>query len=140
MVPEGRDPLGWAREHLRASPGAVVADRSSGRRWRIPTLVPARSASGACIYLDEGDRCSIHEDAPFGCAFFDHTEERQGLSLEGLRAVDAAQRDPESLYHRLWHALHAAGLTVPPPEEGRARMERAKGQEVPWWKRKKKRG
>jgi hypothetical protein len=68
MVPEGHDPLEWAREHLRASPGAVVADRAGGRRWRIPTLVPARAASGACIFLDEHDCCSIHVDAPFGCA------------------------------------------------------------------------
>lgn len=139
MIPAGVDPLEWARQHLRASPWAVVVERASGHRWRIPTLVPARAAGGACVYLDERDRCHIHADAPFGCAFFDHTEERGALSLEGLRTVDAAQRDPQSLYHRLWHALHDAGLTAPSPEEGRARMSRSSSRSVPWWKRTKKR-
>lgn len=138
MIPAGADPLAWAREHLRASPGALVGNRATGHRWRIPTLVPARAESGACIFLDEQDSCRIHADAPFGCAFFDHAAERPGLSAAGLRAVDEAQHDLESLYHRLWHALHEEGLVSPPPEEGRARLSQSSSQATPWWKRKKK--
>jgi hypothetical protein len=139
MVPAGVDPLEWAKDHLRASPGAIVGDMSSGRRWRIPTLVPARAEGGACIYLDGHDRCGIHAQAPFGCAFFDHQSGGAAFSLQGLREVAAAMADPGSLYHRIWHALHAAGLTAPAPEEGRERMRQSATRQAPWWKRRKKR-
>lgn len=138
MVPAGADPVEWAMERLRASPGAVVADTSSGRRWRIPTLVPARAENGACVYLDEHDRCRIHADAPFGCAFFDHRSRGEALSLQGLRAVAAAMNDPGSLYHRVWQALYAAGLMAPAPEAGRERRRRAGLREPALRKRRKK--
>jgi hypothetical protein len=140
MIPADADPLEWARSNLRASPGAVVASQATGRTWRIATLVPARGQGGACINLDGSGRCRVHDVAPFGCAFFDHTQGRQALSLEGLRAVDEAQRNPQSLYHRLWSALRAAGLVAPPPEELRERMEQARAAKVRWWQRRPRKG
>lgn len=55
---------------LVASAGATVA--KDGKTFRIPTITPARDhATGWCVFLTPEKRCSIHELAPFGCAFFD---------------------------------------------------------------------
>src|SRR5947209_5313490 len=59
----------WAKEHLLASPGALVM--SDARTFRIQTLVPARRSDGACVFLTADGRCAIHSVSPFGCAFFD---------------------------------------------------------------------
>jgi hypothetical protein len=123
------DPLTWAETHLLASPGALVS--KDGKRFRIPTLVPAVTAEGRCINLDPQERCVIHADAPFGCAFFDHGgPEQQRLAHAGLVAVyevwetrDAADYRPaEKLYRRIWLHLANAGLTQYPPELLRRRM------------------
>ena len=138
IMPPRVDPFTWATENLRASPGATVGDLETARVWRIPTLVPARSEKGKCIYLDE-NRCRIHAVAPFGCAFFDHRSSGRALSLRGLRAVDQAHREPESLYHRLWVFLHNAGLIAPGPEESRRQLRRYLEAQQPWWKRRSRR-
>jgi Fe-S-cluster containining protein len=84
----GEDLLSWARKHLLASPGALVVRR--GKAFRIPTLVPARQADGACIFLTSEGRCGVHAVAPFGCSFFDtHMSDQEAnlRSSTGLRAV-----------------------------------------------------
>jgi len=112
----GEGLVAWAGRHLLASPGAVVVRR--GRVFRIPTLVPARRADGACTFLTADGRCAIHAVAPFGCAFFDahmgHAEADR-RSLHGLRAVvDAWAADGP--YARVWEALADAGRGAPAPE------------------------
>src|SRR6266446_1724770 len=69
MIPIGVDPLTWAEMNLLASPGALVMKNL--QFFRIPTLVPSTKADGSCINLTPEGLCSIHETAPFGCAFFD---------------------------------------------------------------------
>ena len=53
-----------------ASPGAVVANSRTGRRWRVPTITP-RLRAGRCVFLGSDDRCAVHPVAPFGCAYVD---------------------------------------------------------------------
>lgn len=61
-----------ARRYLVASPGALVKDTATGRRFLIGTIVPRRKAySGECVFLTVDGRCRVHEVAPFGCAYFD---------------------------------------------------------------------
>lgn len=115
----------FAAEFLVASPGALVM--SAGVRFRIRTLVPARRADGACTFLDERDRCRIHEWSPYGCAFFDDhqtKEEADAKSAEGLRDVQRAWLAGD-VYAYVWRALHVLGRTSPPVEELRAKMKRA---------------
>lgn len=115
----------FAAEFLVASPGALVM--SAGVRFRIRTLVPVRRSDGACTFLDERDRCRIHEWSPFGCAFFDDhqtKEEADTRSAEGLRDVQRAWLAGD-VYAYVWRALHVLGRTSPPVEELRAKMKRA---------------
>ena len=51
-----------------ASPGALV--KTATRTVRVGSIVP-RYRRGRCVFLDDKDRCRIHEVAPFGCAYFD---------------------------------------------------------------------
>ncbi len=58
---------------LGASRGGVYGTRARNgevRLVRVPTITP-RHKGGRCVFLDARDRCSIHEVAPFGCAYFD---------------------------------------------------------------------
>jgi Fe-S-cluster containining protein len=115
----------FARKELLASPGARVM--KGGRVLAIRTLVPARKPDGSCIYLDDYDRCSIHQVSPFGCAFFDAHQSRiisDGRSSEGLDAVmkDAQQN---GIYTRIWGMLDRIGKRAPSPIEGRRKMQEA---------------
>lgn len=126
MIPEGADPLAWAQDNLLASPGALVM--KDFQAFRIPTLVPAVKPDGSCIHLQGGKRngrCDIHENAPFGCAFFDCRPERGSLGHQGLMAVYEELSKPTSLYIKLWGHLWALGRRQAAPEVLRARMARA---------------
>lgn len=65
--------LGASDEEMRrlfwASPGCLVKT-GLGETLRVGTITP-RYTKGRCVFLDENDRCKIHEVAPFGCAYFD---------------------------------------------------------------------
>jgi hypothetical protein len=116
------DPLTWAEENLLASPGAIVS--KDGELFRIPTLVPAVKPDGECINLTSKGLCKIHENAPFGCAFFDCGPERNQLSHSGLTAVMQAhgETDPPSLYSRIWVHLYCFGHRQLAPEVLRSRL------------------
>jgi hypothetical protein len=136
MIPPGVDPEAWAREHLRASPGAkILRWHPDGRQQliQVGTLVPAHVPTGlACHWLKDG-RCTIHAVAPFGCAFFDcqQTQEHgDALSSRGINAIMESHRDG-SLYSRLWTILWDAELRAPAAEEKRAAMAAA-------WRRRRK--
>lgn len=60
-----------AQTYLRKSPGALVADVATGRKFYIGSIVPAPDDSGRCVFLDTQDRCLIHPVSPFGCSMFD---------------------------------------------------------------------
>lgn len=122
MIPDGTDPLAWAAEHLRASPGALVM--KDGEAFRIPTLVPAPTEDGSCHNLTAERLCSIHEVAPFGCAFFSCGPEVPGLAAMGINAVAIAHRE-NALYSRIWVHLYERGLRQQKAEVLRARMREA---------------
>jgi len=106
----------WAKQHLLASPGAVVS--TAGKVFRIPTLVPARSPDGACIFLTGDNRCAIHSVAPFGCAFFDAhmpKSEADRRSCQGLQATYRAWVNGDE-YGQVWLLLNRAHLHAPAPE------------------------
>ncbi len=124
----GEDLFTWASQHLLASPGAKVMQE--GRIFRIRTLVPARQATGACIFLTDENRCAIHAIAPYGCAFFDDHmagSEADRRSSRGLEAVLEAWAGG-GLYAQVWIALDHAGLHAPSPETCRQQMRQAGGQ------------
>lgn len=80
--------VGPIDRYLRASPGAVVL--KNGNIERVPTIVPARTADGRCVFLSLEDRCRVHENAPFGCAYFDmHMDAGEGhaRSVWGLMKI-----------------------------------------------------
>jgi len=114
----------WAEKNLLASPGALVRNTAERRNFRIPTLVPAVKADGSCIHLTAENLCSIHENAPFGCAFFDcrptGPRDRE-LASKGIREVQTHQQ-PGFLYGMLWRHLWAMGKRQKAPEELRPEM------------------
>lgn len=122
----------WALDNLLASPGALVF--KNGVPFRVPTLVPARGEDGhSCKFLAVntwaagGKSCQIHEDAPFGCAFFySHLPEDyvQRLSGKGLESVILDWR-ANGPYAKLWTFLNRAGRVAPSPAENRERLREA---------------
>jgi len=124
LIPAGVDPLQWAEVNLLASPGALVADTSTGTMFQIPTLVPAVKPDGSCIHLDAEGRCGIHAVAPFGCSHFDCGPERGNLSHKGIRAVLDAHNAGD-LYTWLWEHLWNHGRRQKGPGELRAAMQAA---------------
>ena len=120
IIPGDRDIYEFARENLRASPGAIV--KRGSEIFRIGTLVPATKPDGSCIHLTAAGDCAIHAIAPFGCAFFDCGPERPGLSHKALEAV-MLDHEVHGLYARIWQHLRQRGLTAPGPEVLRARMK-----------------
>lgn len=122
----------FAVNHLLASPGATVLD-GAGQVRHIATLVPARRSDGACRFLDAQERCSIHDVSPFGCAFFDVHQSKEGSDQRsgyGLAEIDGAWHAGH-LYAQLWLLLSQLGLTAPSPLAARARMNAAlKAQET----------
>lgn len=81
LCPPGEDLMTWAKEHLWASQGFIVFDTKTGDFVQIPSLVPAKQASGHYHWLQPDGRCAVHDDSPFGCAFLDqHMKDRRPRS------------------------------------------------------------
>lgn len=118
----------FAIQNLLASPGATVMQ--AGRVFQIPTLVPRRKADGSCLFLDENNRCRIHEVSPFGCAFFDahqsdlEANRRSGRGIQEI-ARHWAVRPFSHAYTLIWRMLEAANLRALPAHIARARMMEA---------------
>lgn len=78
-------------ENFVASPGAVIGNRATGKTQRVPTITPARKPDGSCAFLDDAGRCTIHEVAPFGCAYYDDhnitTQEANRRTLWALKLI-----------------------------------------------------
>jgi len=119
------NPVEFALDNLLASPGAIVMDH--GQIRIIRTLTPIRRPDGACLFLDEEDRCRIHSVSPYGCSHFDahQTKEEADLrSSAGHYQVDLAWKN-DHLYKRLWLLLNTLGRVAPSRVESRARMRAA---------------
>jgi hypothetical protein len=116
------NPVEFALDNLLASPGAIVVDH--GQIRQIRTLAPARRQDGACLFLDEEDRCRIHSVSPYGCSHFDAHQTNEEADLRsgaGHYHVDLAWKN-DHLYARLWLLLNTLGRVAPSPVEARARM------------------
>jgi len=119
LIPPGRDPFEWAREHLRVRVRRAGRPAAGGRtKATAPpiaeALLPATADDGACQWY-RGERCTVHADSPFGCAFFDqHQSDRQARNRaeKGFLAILRALEDRDSLYRRLCDYLVAEGLTM----------------------------
>lgn len=96
-----------AKRHFWASPGCVMKNLATGETARVGTITP-RYERGRCVFLNADDRCSIHEVAPFGCAFFDtHMSAERAME----RSVWLAQQqqscaDYKQLRNELPYARH----------------------------------
>lgn len=101
-----------ARDIFVASPGATAV-RITSRGFdkvQIGTIVPKRQENGSCVFLDENERCSIHEVAPFGCAFFDS---HMGAEEGQMRAKWAVAQQQDRDYQSLRSTLDPAILWTP---------------------------
>jgi hypothetical protein len=123
LIPPGTDALEWAESNLLASPGALV--KSGNRTFRIPTLVPATKPDGSCIHYTNDGKCDIHENSPFGCAFFDCNSGADSylLSAQGLGKVLGAHLQISSIYAQIWAHLMKIGKQQRRPDALRRRMD-----------------
>ena len=124
----GDDSGEFVLSHFVVSDGALVRKEFATKvvEFRVPTIVPVQKPDGSCIFLDDEDKCSIHEVAPFGCAYHD-------------THMSAAEADPRSQfcvatqidahkngtpYSQWCNMMASLGLVAPPMPERRAAMER----------------
>jgi hypothetical protein len=125
LCPDGD--LDWVKTHLRASPGIHVVNYETGETIRLGTLVPARVAdSGACHWF-VSDKCQVHADAPFGCAFFDEHMSNVETVRRGQPGVQEVMDDwlTDGPYSTLWRELHHLELTAPDSAPFREQYGRA---------------
>ncbi len=103
LGPPGDEVFAWAERHLRA-----VDDTP------YPKLVPARQANGHCHWYQDG-RCTVHAQAPYGCAFFDAHMPTAEVNRRSQASVQAAIGDAsiDGLHARVWRHLRDKGLTRP---------------------------
>jgi hypothetical protein len=109
----------YARSHWLASAGAIV--QIDDTITRIPTIVPARQANGACKFLTANNLCGIHTSAPFGCAYNDtHMPYRDGLARSRW-AISEVYNDriTSGIYTLVWEYLACRRLFALPPEVAR---------------------
>jgi hypothetical protein len=101
LCPDNEDPFSWAEQHLRA-----LTDKE------FPTLVPARLPNCHCHWLYEG-QCVVHENAPYGCAFFDTHMAPEEVERRSAATIQARKDDEatKGLYYRVWVHLCKKGLT-----------------------------
>jgi hypothetical protein len=102
LCPVGEDAFAWAEQHLRA-----IIDKG------YPTLVPCRQPNGSCHWLFDG-MCAVHENAPYGCAFFDTHMPPDEVCRRSEATVQARKEDAtkKGLYYRVWQHLCRKGLTT----------------------------
>ena len=125
----GDDSGEFVLEHFRVSDGAKVLKQVQGQLYQIsvPTIVPAQKEDGSCIFLDEDDNCSIHEVAPFGCAYHDtHMSHEDAEPRSNFCVSTQIQSHQNGTPYSQWCALLAQlGLEAPPLVERRENMEQA---------------
>lgn len=116
-----------ASKFFEASEGAVVVVQ--GAVHRIPTIVPRlMDAPQGCVFRhQETGLCTIHEDAPYGCGWFDvHMSEEE--STERARAVlieIAKDFNMSGIYSLTWIALKHSGCVAAPLKDRQGRLQEA---------------
>jgi predicted DsbA family dithiol-disulfide isomerase len=101
LCPQGQDVFAWAEQHLQA-----VIDRP------FPKLVPVKQANGHCHWYIDG-KCTVHENAPYGCAYFDAHMSSEEVKKRSKAADQASLDDAKAdgLHYRIWRHLRDRGLT-----------------------------
>lgn len=115
----------FVETHFVASEGALV--QRGGDTFRIPSITPAQKPDGACVFLDEHMRCSIHAVAPFGCSHFDckQASPESNYRLRLLISAQAQAFATNDTYAQQHQHLAAAGHRAPPLHVRRARYSAA---------------
>lgn len=113
---------GAVLQHFVASDGAVVAVKTAGGRqlMRIPTIVPKSREDGSCVFLDENDRCVIHEVAPYGCRNFCVHGER--TADDDMKVADGLWKITQSEEYLRTHLVMQVAGQVAKPLAERKRM------------------
>src|SRR5215472_1638750 len=94
--------------YLRATRPSTVYENDTGKTIEIPKIGPARDRRGRCVLLDESNRCTIHQVAPFGCAYFDAHMDKTEVERRWIWALQQIRVNVQ--YHRLRDTLaHAEG-------------------------------
>ena len=120
------DARGW----IRASMNYAVA--VTGGYGLLRALVPTVNAeTKVCRWMDKDNRCTVHDVAPFGCAYFNACERRavvmagtdemkkqwSGRVMWGFQLIEGAWKrraaGQPSLYAELWHELWNGGHRCP---------------------------
>jgi hypothetical protein len=122
LIPAGSDPFEWAEKNLVASPGSRVLDFRTMAISSVGTLVPATKADGSCINYTADGHCAIHENAPFGCAFFDAHMDDDDRTTAYLTAIRNDEKR-RGLYYLIWNYLKGKGLVGRPVAEKRAALK-----------------
>ncbi len=114
--------VGTVLENFVASDGAVVAVRTTGGRqlMRIPTIVPKSREDGSCVFLDENNRCAIHEVAPYGCRNFSVHGER--TADDDMKVAHGLHKITQSDQYLKTHAMLEAMGQVAKPLAERKKM------------------
>ena len=89
-----------AREHYDAQ---VVKTEKYGLVWALK-----KRPNGACVYLDDGGKCSIWERAPETCRAFDCRREYATFD----RATRRRMGRETPLWREIWKAAAARGATA----------------------------
>jgi len=114
--------------HFVVSDGALVRKEFVDRtvEFRVPTIVPAQKPDGSCVFLDVDDKCSIHEVAPFGCAYHDtHMTAEVAAPRSEFCVATQIESHKNGTPYSSWCTLMAElGLVAPPMIERRNAMER----------------
>lgn len=90
-----------------ASPGATVMDTRTKIVSQIRTITP-QFKDGRCVLLGPDDRCTVHDIAPFGCAYFDTHQGRTEGHNRSVHGLKILMNDPDyaKLRSRLPLATH----------------------------------
>lgn len=115
------DPTAWLLEHFQASDGARAMKMTPRGPQIIPirTIVPKLTDTG-CVFLKEG-KCSIHEVAPFGCAYMD-THQQGREAAHALGAAQVQDWAEGGTYAQAWEVLHDAGKDAIPLGERKQKL------------------
>lgn len=103
----------FGEHYLEASEGSLMQDRRTGRRYRLPTLVPKQNPDGSCVFLTAMGRCGCHAVSPAGCAYFDLSMSRDEGNRRSADLHEAIMSGDDQ-YEQLHAELTDAGQTAKP--------------------------
>jgi hypothetical protein len=108
--------LAWVKDHFAASDDVAVTGRW-GHLTAVPTIAPQQLSDGTCVFL-EGEECTIHKVAPFGCRCFSMCERGDGSDEDAKKALHSLSCCADNIDYRVTHSwLKEEGKVVMPLEQ-----------------------